>query len=71
MTREEKIERIISCIDQPLCRDLCRYFAKAGWDIEVIGQPLRVEATMDSGHGSGATVIDLVNLTVFILEKAP
>lgn len=63
---DDKLERVIACIDHPVCRALCRYFAQAGWTIDVDG-PSKVEAVAYADEGS--VRLDLASLTAFIVEQ--
>lgn len=65
----EFLERLIAPINNPICRDLCRFFAYGGWDIDVSHEPRRAIAMIPSGYGEGPATVDLWALTYWLTES--
>lgn len=62
-----KLELVICVIEHEGCRDLCRYFAAAGWQIDVSGDPQSAVATCLMGsRGHALTRIDLYEMAAFL-----
>lgn len=63
----DQLEIILAPVEHPICRDLCRFFAANGWDIDISG-PHNAFAMMPSGYGEGPASIDLWEMTAWLIN---